>query len=125
MKFKILCLGNEFILEDSLAKKIGRELKNKGFDVLNLENSYQLIENLQSDEKIIILDVVENLDNVKFVDIDNLSQNKILTLHDLDSCFFLKLFGKKKDIKIIGIPQKGNFEKIKNMVLELIKNFSF
>ena len=35
---KILCLGNEFIEEDSFAKEIGKKLIKKGFNVVGIDN---------------------------------------------------------------------------------------
>ena len=119
MKNKILCLGNEFILEDSLAKKIGEELKKQGLDIININDSFQLLNHI-GESGLVIIDVVKDLDNCRIIDINDLSKNNILTAHDLDAGFFLKLFGENKDIKIIGIPMKGEVENILDKVGSLL-----
>lgn len=112
---KILSLGNEFIKEDSLAKKISKELSEElpDFEFININDSFQLIDYLQEEGRIIILDVVENLKEVKLLDVNDLKENKILSLHDFDAGFFLQLLGKGKNIKIIGLPMNGKIESIK------------
>jgi Ni,Fe-hydrogenase maturation factor len=110
-KVKILCLGNEFIVEDSLAKKIARELEKEldGFEFININDSFQLIEYLK--EEIIILDVVEGLKEVKVIKIDDLESGSIMNAHDFDAGFFLKLIGDNEKVKIIGIPMVAKNEK--------------
>jgi len=107
---KILCLGNEFIKQDSLAKKVGILLEKQGYEIINIKNSFEMISYLQKKEDLIILDVVENLKEVKTLKIKDLKENNILTAHDFDASFFMKLMG--KELKIIGLPQEGNPNKI-------------
>jgi len=116
---KILCLGNEFIKEDSLAKKIASELNE--FDFINIKDSFQLIEyfNKHNQEEIIILDVVEDILNVRELSIEDLKLNSILSAHDFDASFFIQLLEPK--IRIIGIPQEGDIEIIKENVIEMLK----
>ncbi|MCF7910288.1 hypothetical protein K9L16_01295 [Candidatus Pacearchaeota archaeon] len=119
---KILCLGNEFVKEDSLAKKIGFELKNLGFDILNIKDSFQLMSvlNNSNKEEVILLDVVQDLDNVGFIEIKDLRNDSIISAHDFDAGYVLKLIN--KSFKIIGIPQKGNLEEIKNKVIYFLRS---
>jgi Ni,Fe-hydrogenase maturation factor len=120
MKNKILCLGNEFIKKDSFAKKLGNVLRKEGFEIININDSFELIEHINSSDELIILDVVENLKEVKKLGIDDISSASIMTSHDLDAGFFLKLLGDNKKIKIIGIPMMGDINKIKEDVKELL-----
>lgn len=117
---KILCLGNEFIKEDSLAKEVGKELIKEGYNIINIKDSFQLIEELNSSDEIIILDVVERLNEVKLLQLDELKSNNIITAHDLDAQFILKLFN-DKNIKIIGIPMSGIIKIIKKQVKILLE----
>jgi len=121
---KILCLGNEFIEEDSFAKEIGKKLIKKGFNVVDIKDSFQLMEELKKDEESFILDIVQNLQDVRLIDIADLERNKIMTAHDFDAGFVLKLIGEDKDIKIIGIPMKGeeNFAKMAKFSREPFEN---
>ena len=115
---KILSLGNEFIEIDSFAKKISEKLK-KDFEVVNIKDSFELMGVLnECSEEIIILDVVEGLEKVKVISIDELRNDSILSAHDFDAGYVLKLVG--KDVKIIGVPMKGDVDEIKKKVIELI-----
>ncbi|MBD3252800.1 hypothetical protein GF386_03655 [Candidatus Pacearchaeota archaeon] len=117
MSIKILCLGNEFIKQDSSAKKISEKLKKQDLEIINIKDSFELVDYLQDKDDFIILDVVENLKQPTLLSLKDLKQNKILTAHDFDAGFFLQLI--KKPVKIIGIPQKYN-SKIKNKIIKLI-----
>ncbi len=114
---KILTLGNEFVEGDSLAKEIG-ELLKKDFEVVNVKDSFELMSLLNSKKDFVILDVVQGLNHVKEISINNLRNDSILSAHDFDAGYVLKLIG--KDIRIIGIPQEGNKEDILEEVLELL-----
>lgn len=119
MKPKIICLGNEFVKEDSLAKKVGDLLKND-FEIVNIKNSFELISILNSNENLLILDVVLDLNNVKEISVNDLRTDSIISAHDFDAGFILKLIGKNKNIRIIGIPMQGDLEKIREDIKKLI-----
>lgn len=113
MVIKILCLGNEFISDDSFAKKIAKELEHefREFEWIYLKDTFELMEVLQDirdDDKLIVIDVVEELKEVRNIGIDELSENSILSLHDFDSGFLFKLLGENKHLKIIGLPKDGD-----------------
>ncbi len=119
---KILCLGNEFIKQDSLAKEISKELEKemKKLEFIMLKDSFQLIEYLGNNSEIIIIDVVKKLEKTRILSIEELESNSILTAHDFDAGFFLKLLGDEKKIKIIGIPMKGDFSEIRQDVKNML-----
>ena len=121
---KILCLGNEFIKQDSLAKKVGNKLK-QSFNIVEIADSFQLIDVLKQgeerDEKFVILDVVSGLNIVRILDLDELEENKILTAHDFDAGVVLKLL--KPRARIVGIPMQGDVEYIENQVRILVSSF--
>ena len=50
---KILSLGNEFIAEDSFAKKVCN-----GMDIINVKGSFELMDLLRGGDEIIIIDVI-------------------------------------------------------------------
>jgi len=116
---KLIFLGNEFIEEDSLAKKIGESLQ-EDFDVVNIKDSFQLMSLLNefSSEEIILVDIIRGLKKAQIISSDDLRNDSILSAHDFDAGYVLKLID--KPFKIIGIPAKGNFEKIKEEVLNLL-----
>ncbi len=119
---KIYCFGNEFLEYDSLAKVIADEIKIKDIEFIKCNSPEDIF---LEEEKIIILDVVEEIKEVVLIDdIDQLKDNQITSLHDFDLSFFLKLkkeLGEIKEVKIIGIPMKGDKEKIKSSIIKLIK----
>lgn len=126
MKTKILCLGNEFIKEDKLAKKVGEELsiQMKDLDFISIKDSFQIIDLLKYNENLILIDVVKNLKEIRKIKVEDLSLNTISNSHDIDAAFFIKLLGEQKNINIIGIPMEGDLKlimkKVKKMIEDLI-----
>lgn len=116
---KIICLGNEFIDEDSFAKNIGKKLKDD-FEVINIKDSFQLMSILNDDDDFVLLDVVQGLGEVCLLEVKDLKEDAITSAHDFDAAYVLKLLD--KDVKIIGIPMTGNLEEIKERVIQLIKS---
>ena len=124
--YKVLCLGNEFIKKDSLALRVALELSKelKEFEFIKIKDSFELVNYLQEDNELIILDVVDGLKEVRGIGIEDLEDSKIMSAHDFDAGFFLKLLkelGEKKSVKIIGIPVEGNLGMIKERVAEMLK----
>ena len=119
---KIYCFGNEFLEQDLLAKKIADELKIDGVEFVKTDSPEELF---LEEERIVILDVVDKIDNVILIgDIDKLKENDMVSLHDFDLSYFLKLkkeMGQVKDVVIIGIPMIGDITKIKEGIIEKIK----
>ena len=116
---KIICLGNEFVEEDSLAKSVGKELKDD-FEIINIKDSFQLMSILNDDSDFVLLDVVQGLDKVCLLEIKDLKKDAITSAHDFDAAYVLKLLN--KDVKIIGVPIAGDLEEIKEKVIQLIKS---
>ncbi|MBL7054605.1 hypothetical protein ISS05_02520 [Candidatus Woesearchaeota archaeon] len=125
MKTVLLVFGNEYIEEDNLAVNISKELNLKNIDLKRCHSADDLF-NYYDYEEIFVLDVVKNIDKVVLIEnIDKIKEHKLFSLHDFDLGFFLKLMkelGSLKEIKIIGIPKKGDKESIKADILEVIKN---
>jgi len=115
---KLICLGNEFIEEDSLAKKIG-ELLREDFDVVNIKDSFQLMEIISGDGDFVLLDVLEEADGVRRLRIEDLRVDSIMSAHDFDAGQVLKLLD--VEVRIIGIPMKGDLKSIGKGVLKLVK----
>ena len=115
---KILVFGNEFLEQDSMAKRLADEIGSDKFVKCDR------VEDILKYDDFIIMDVVEGIDKVMIIDdVNKLKANKLVSLHDFDLGFFLKLLketGKLDKVKIIGIPQKGNLQEIKKQVMELI-----
>jgi len=120
---KILALGNEFIKEDDFAKELAKSLNISGKNkIINIKDTFHFMDEIQSKEELIILDVVQNLKKVRLLKIPDLDNNSILSAHDMDASFFLQLL--KPDVKIIGLPQnpkQGDISKIIKEVEGLIE----
>jgi Ni,Fe-hydrogenase maturation factor len=118
---KIFCFGNEFVKGDSLAKEICDSIK--GFDIVRCNSPDELL-----DERgdIIILDVVQGINDViVFDDLSRLKEQKLTTLHDFDLSYFLQIMKELKEIDkvtIIGIPQTGDKEDVKEKIKEILGN---
>ena len=70
---KIIALGNEFIKEDSLAKEICLELqKEMSCEFVFIKDSFQLMEELNSEDKMVIVDVVKDLKEVRKIKIEDI-----------------------------------------------------
>lgn len=108
---KIFCFGNEFLKEDSLAKKISSGLKIPGVEFINC-NSF---DELNCEDEVWIMDVANVNEVTLLQDIEKIKNRRISTLHDFDLGFFLKLMENvygKRNIKVICIPKKGDKKKI-------------
>lgn len=122
MKMKNLYVfGNEFIKEDALAHEVANHF-NTSAKVIHCSSPEFLLETKEQD--LLILDVVENIKKpILIEDISELASRTILSLHDFDLGYILQLLdklGKKKNIKIIGIPPAGNAEEIAEEVKKWI-----
>lgn len=104
----IFVFGNELVDEDSNAIKISSMLKGK-FDFIHTNRPESL---LNTNEETIILDVAKGIDKVVIItDIDKFKSNNIVSLHDFDLGFFLKVIKKinpKRKFKIICVPCMGD-----------------
>lgn len=116
---KIICLGNEFIEGDSLAKEVGESLE--GFEIININDSFQLMSVLREVEDPIILDVVQGLKEPQLIRVEDLRNDSILSAHDFDAGYVIKLMC--EDVKIIGIPREGDVGEVREKVLGLLKGF--
>ena len=119
---KVFCFGNEFLENDSLAKEIADELVIDDVEFIKCDSPDEIF---LEEGRIVILDVVEGIDDVMLIeDINKLSDDGICSLHDFDLRYFLKLkdkIGQIDNIKIIGIPMKGDKEELKKKIEEKIE----
>ncbi len=124
MKY-ILCFGNPYINEDNLALCVADLLSKesiKGIEIVKCISPEEILNYL--DKEFLILDVVKGAKDVVIIeDIDMLRSDSKVSMHDFDLGFFLKLMketGKLDKVRIIGIPQKGDVEKLKDKVISLL-----
>lgn len=111
---RIFVFGNEYLDFDSFAGSVAKK-----FDDVNIIKCHSPDDLLEYND-ITILDVVKGIDEpILIKDVDQLKSRNIMSLHDFDLAYFLKLMkeldmGKK--FKIIGIPQKGDADLIAKKV---------
>jgi len=122
MKY-LLAFGNPYLKEDNLALELADLLikeKIKGIDIVKCISPEEVLDYLDKD--FYILDVVKDLKKIMLIDdIDKLKSGKMVSLHDFDLGFFLKLMketGKIEKVKIICVPQTGD---IKDLLPEVQK----
>ena len=114
---KVLCFGNEFVEEDSLAKQLADELNIDGVDFIKCDS----LDGIKGD--VVILDVVKGIDDVRLIPLDKVRDFQPITMHDFDLGTELKLrksVGEINNITIIGIPMQGDKEIIKQGIIKLI-----
>jgi Ni,Fe-hydrogenase maturation factor len=115
---KVLCFGNEFVKEDSLAKELADELKIDGVEFIKCDS----LEGVSGD--VVILDVVEGIQDVVLIGLNKIKDFHPVSMHDFDLGTELKLrkeIGEIKDVKIIGIPMKGDKEQIKKNIKKILQ----
>ena len=125
----LLTFGNPYIKEDNLAVRVADliiEDKVPGIEVVKCISPDEILSYIG--KEFFILDVVKGAEDVMIIDdMDRLQSGKLVSLHDFDLGFFLKLMketGKIEKVKIIGIPQQGDIRVIKKKVISLIPSQS-
>ena len=128
---KIYCFGNEFWKADSIVKRLVDDIV-KCADV----NGIEFIkcngpDDLGAEKDLIIMDVVKGIDKVMII--DDINQLKDFDLsncagcHDIDLGYWLKLrreIGELDSVKIIGVPELGNLNLIKEKVINQLFKLS-
>lgn len=112
--------GNEYLAQDSMARRVSEHLQ--GIDIVHCHSPEELLE---ADEEIItILDVVVGITKpIVITDITKLKTRNLVSMHDFDLGFFLKLMkelGQEKHVRIIGVPQAGDAKALAKDVEKLI-----
>lgn len=121
MKY-LLCFGNPYIKEDNLIIDISAKLKIPGYEIKKCSSPEEILSYLDKD--FIILDVAKGIDELSIItDADQLNSTKLVTLHDFDLNFFLKLHKKiGNKIKILAVPCDYDADKLIMNIKKLIKS---
>lgn len=114
---KVVCLGNEFIEGDSLAKEVGVLLAGD-YEIVNVRDSFELMGIVSSGIEFVVLDVVLGLKEVRRIDVQDLRVDSIASAHDFDAAYVLKLMN--AEAQIIGMPMEGDAEEVVVKVRKLI-----
>lgn len=115
----VLVFGNRDLPCDSFAHKVADHIHLERVRFIRCTVPDTVLDYLDRDN-VYILDVVQGISDVILIhNIKDLVAQKALTLHDFDLGSFLLLLdacGTAGKIRIIGIPQSGDFDKIKEKV---------
>lgn len=120
---KIHCFGNPYVEEDSLALELADELEIEGLEFIKCDGPDFLMD---YEGDLIILDVAKGIEKVELIDDPNkLSSNNMVSLHDFDLQFFLKLLhelGKLGKLSIVAVPCYYDKELAKKEVSLILKS---
>lgn len=115
--------------KDHMALKIAKEL-NQSLNHEFIESSNPI--DFIYESEIYIMDAVQKINKVTmFKNIKNSNDNQFGSLHANDMHYFLKISNKlnmNKKLNVIGVPMKGNFNKIKRDVtssLQELKGYAY
>ncbi len=118
---RVLAFGHPDLEEDNLALKLASTLRVPGFTFEVCRSPESLSE---IGEPFIILDVGAGIQEPRFIDdLSKIRAPKMVSLHDFDLGYFLKLHEKLGDLpelKVLAIPQRGNIYEIRRKVEALL-----
>lgn len=126
MKKTVYVLGNPLEPKDSSAVKLLPILQKKipEFDFVQLDPTEEFP--YKEESHVYIIDSVVGIKDVTvFTDLSRLELSPRVSVHDFDlpiSLGILKKLGKIKKVTIIGIPQKGNNQKIIKEAVKILKS---
>jgi Ni,Fe-hydrogenase maturation factor len=104
---KLYVFGNEYLEQDSLARKVASCLED-----IELVHSRSPDDLLEAEGEMIILDVAKGITEPRLItDTSKLKAANIVSMHDFDLGYFLRLLdelGTPKKVKIIALPQNGD-----------------
>ncbi|MEM5777271.1 MAG: hypothetical protein QXJ06_02380 [Candidatus Aenigmatarchaeota archaeon] len=124
---KILVFGNPLVRKDSLPPSLISSLQ-KIFPKIEFKE-FDAVEDLQKEGRsLYILDTVEGIKKVELItNIDILEINRILSVHDFDLAYTLKLMRNANmidRITIIGVPVEISKEDAIEQIKEIINSLN-
>jgi hypothetical protein len=103
----VLCFGNPLVAGDSGARKLAKSLKMPGVEFVECDSPQSVLD--YAGQRFMILDVAKGVRKPTLIEgTESLQANKLVSLHDYDLGFFLKLMermGKGPRARIIAIPE--------------------
>ncbi|MBU0953446.1 MAG: hypothetical protein KKA90_03440 [Nanoarchaeota archaeon] len=114
----VLCFGNPHLQDDSLVASLMSSLALPGIEFISCTTPDDLL--LHKD--FIILDVAKGITEPVFLaNPDQLRTRNLVSLHDFDLNFFLKLYAKLGNhFKVLAIPYDYDKEKAVTAITELL-----
>ncbi|MBL7160820.1 MAG: hypothetical protein ISS93_03155 [Candidatus Aenigmarchaeota archaeon] len=120
MKY-LLCFGNPYLKGDSLGALLAKSLKVNGWETVECRSPEELLE--YNEEEFVILDAALGIEEpILLEDPEALRERGVVSLHDFDLNFFLKLQkGLGRRIRVIAIPADWREEKARKAVEGMLK----
>mgnify|MGYP001590163886 CR=1 FL=1 len=115
----VYVFGNEHISQDNFALQVAKKIRKR-----KIRHCYSPEEIFEDNKPAVIIDVVKGAKKPLLIDdVSALKTRKILSMHDFDLAFFIRLMeemGINKKIRIIGVPERGDAAKAAKEVLKWI-----
>lgn len=116
---RLLCFGNPHLKEDNLVISLAPDLEVAGFQVIRCRSPEEVMYYLDTD--CAIVDVARGIAAPQTVTPDQLRHTTMVSLHDFDLNFFLKLADKLgTQVTILAIP----WDYPRDQVVPAIKNLT-
>ena len=115
----VLCFGNPYIKEDSLISKHIKSFDKEGYTFILCKSPDDILS--YAEKNFIILDVAKGIEEPCIItDATQLRSRNLVSSHDFDLNFFLRLFEKLgQKIKILAIP----FNYTKEQLFKTLEEF--
>lgn len=117
----VLVFGSEHDGDD-LALRVAEEVELEGILFKRCSRPEDIL-GYRKHDVVYVMDVVEGLDRVRFVDVGELRENRSVTAHDFDLGFYLKLMAEAGDlgkIRVVGIPKDGRLDEVRKELAMLL-----
>lgn len=107
---------------DDLAWRVAEEVELEGILFKRCSRPEDIL-GYQENDVVYVMDVVEGLGRVRFVDVGELRENRSVTAHDFDLGFYLKLMAETGDlgkVRVVGIPKDGRLDEVREELAMLL-----
>jgi len=119
MKY-VLCFGNPYIGGDDLVVNLVKDFKVEGYEFVCCRGPEEILN--YADKDFVLLDVAKGISEITLIDdVNKLNFKNMISLHDFDLNFFLKLYdtlGKK--VRIIAVPMGYSVDKLKKEIKKFL-----
>lgn len=119
MKY-VLCFGNSYIESDGLVVNLVEDFKVEGCEFICCRSPEEILN--YADKDFVLLDVAKGINSITLIDdVNKLNFKSMVSIHDFDLNFFLKLYDKlDKKVRIIAVPVGYDVEKLKKEIKKFI-----
>jgi Ni,Fe-hydrogenase maturation factor len=127
----LLFFGNSLVEEDAMAKKIADKINLPNTVVVKCNSPEEIL--FYQDQDVVLIDVAINIQRVMLIpSLDMLKTPNVVSLHDFDLAFFLKLMERLQmvnthvqKIPLIAVPAKGELNALVKDVEKQISSLAY